>query len=449
MKKYCLIILSLFVLGCSTSDSPSPTPTPEPTPSKKPVASNDSYQGTEDEELVLSGFLNNDVLENNARLSVFDTETSENGVVVDNRNGSFTYTPDEDFVGDDTFNYTICDSDDNCATATITINVQDAGNPQANDDEVNVVIGQALVMSDLVINDDIVDEAVLTSIDAGASIGSVVLNADGTISYSPKAGFSGEDSFTYTLCDDDGPQNTCSTATVTINVLEPIALNIPEDLKSYYSNLMLTTSKELNYEFLEDHTVAKHTTILEYFQRHDYLYEADEDPSNPDNVILMYTSESRYWEEYQSPSNSYDPQTFNTEHIFPQSRLESEGAVTDLHHLRSADASINSQRLNYAFTDGSGTYGLVGGDLWFPGDEWKGDVARMVLYLNVRYQEDITKVGSLELFLKWNIEDPVSEFELQRQEVIEGAQGNRNPFVDNPYLATLIWGGADAENTWE
>ena len=449
MKKYCLIILSLFVLGCSTSDSPSPTPTPEPTPSKKPVASNDSYQGTEDEELVISGYLNNDVLENNARLSVFDTETSENGVVVDNRNGSFTYTPDEDFVGDDTFNYTICDSDDNCATATITINVQDAGNPQANDDEVNVVIGQVLVMSDLVINDDIVDEAVLTSIDAGASIGSVVLNADGTISYSPKAGFSGEDSFTYTLCDDDGPQNTCSTATVTINVLEPIALNIPEDLKSYYSNLMLTTSKELNYEFLEDHTVAKHTTILEYFQRHDYLYEADEDPSNPDNVILMYTSESRYWEEYQSPSNSYDPQTFNTEHIFPQSRLESEGAVTDLHHLRSADASINSQRLNYAFTDGSGTYGLVGDDLWFPGDEWKGDVARMVLYLNVRYQEDITKVGSLELFLKWNIEDPVSEFELQRQEVIEGAQGNRNPFVDNPYLATLIWGGADAENTWE
>jgi endonuclease I len=73
----------------------------------------------------------------------------------------------------------------------------------------------------------------------------------------------------------------------------------------------------------------------------------------------------------------------------------------------------------------------------------------MILYLNVRYNEDISKVGNLELFLKWNREDPVSAFELQRNTVIEGAQGNRNPFIDNPYLATLIWGGEAAENTWE
>ena len=73
----------------------------------------------------------------------------------------------------------------------------------------------------------------------------------------------------------------------------------------------------------------------------------------------------------------------------------------------------------------------------------------MVLYLNVRYGEDYTKVGTLDLFLKWNREDPVSDFERQRNEVIEGAQGVRNPFIDNPYLATLIWGGTPAENTWE
>jgi hypothetical protein len=56
----------------------------------------------------------------------------------------------------------------------------------------------------------------------------------------------------------------------------------------------------------------------------------------------------------------------------------------------------------------------------------------------------------IDLFLKWNVEDPVSAFEDQRNPVIEGVQGNRNPFIDNPYLATLIWGGATAaEDKWE
>jgi len=54
----------------------------------------------------------------------------------------------------------------------------------------------------------------------------------------------------------------------------------------------------------------------------------------------------------------------------------------------------------------------------------------------------------IDLFLRWNVEDPVSEFEDQRNPIIEGIQGNRNPFIDNPYLATLIWGGLDAEDRW-
>ncbi len=72
----------------------------------------------------------------------------------------------------------------------------------------------------------------------------------------------------------------------------------------------------------------------------------------------------------------------------------------------------------------------------------------MIMYLNIRYGEIFTKVGTIDLFIKWNIEDPVSAFEEQRNKVIYAAQGNRNPFIDNPYLATLIWGGKDAENKW-
>jgi len=58
-------------------------------------------------------------------------------------------------------------------------------------------------------------------------------------------------------------------------------------------------------------------------------------------------------------------------------------------------------------------------------------------------------VGNLDLFLEWNAEDPVSNFEIQRNEVISDAQGNRNPFIDNPHLATNIWGGDEAENRWD
>jgi len=250
------------------------------------------------------------------------------------------------------------------------------------------------------------------------------------------------------LCDDDETPS-CVTATITIKLVDGLDVNIPAALEYYYGDLALTTDEDLNFTVLRTLTQDMHTTILTYFERHEYLYDADEDLDNPANVILMYSGESRDRREYTSGSNPHTPQTFNTEHIFPQSRLDSEDAVTDLHHLRSADDAINSLRLNYPYTDGSGQYELVNGNSWFPGDEWKGDVARMVLYLNVRYGEDYTKVGTLDLFLKWNREDPVSDFERQRNEVIEGAQGVRNPFIDNPYLATLIWGGNPAENTWE
>jgi len=52
-----------------------------------------------------------------------------------------------------------------------------------------------------------------------------------------------------------------------------------------------------------------------------------------------------------------------------------------------------------------------------------------------------------DVFLRWNLEDPVSQFEKERNEVIYQYQGNRNPFIDNPYIATLIWNGEAAEDT--
>jgi len=84
----------------------------------------------------------------------------------------------------------------------------------------------------------------------------------------------------------------------------------------------------------------------------------------------------------------------------------------------------------------------------------------MMMYMYLRYGNQCLPnnvgIGStnsvdnnmVNLFLEWNAEDPVSEYELERNDVVEDAQGNRNPFIDNPALATIIWGGAPAEDPW-
>lgn len=447
MKKIFFMFAGLLLAGCSVEE---PDPKPAPSPSENPVAVDDVLIAVENEQLVFSTLLENDTTVDNARIYEIDSKTAKGGSIKDNRDNTYTYTPPQNFLGEDTFSYIICVPGDSerCSSAEVVVKVEDAGSPKANDDNFNVLQGTSVKIVNLLENDEVVDNAIISSISNVSTGASVVLNEDGTVTYTPESSLVGEDTFSYTLCDNDEPENSCSTATVTITIAESVAFNIPAELEEYYSAFGVSTNEDLNFDLISEFTTEKHTTILSYGQRHDYLYEADEDLNNPDNVILMYTGESRYWEEYWSDSNDYEPQTFNTEHIYPQSRLNSEFAVTDLHHLRASDSEINSTRLNYPFTTGSGEAKLVGDDQWYPGDEWKGDVARMVMYLNVRYGEPFTDVGNQELFLKWNTEDPVSPFEIQRNNVIESAQGNRNPFIDNPYLATLIWGGTPAENKW-
>lgn len=423
---------------------------PEPPVEVKILALDDSFQTVEEQGIELLGFLSNDTYPSNLITLSMPTTSTENGTITE-RNNEYSYTPATGFSGTDSFTYTICNRNDeeNCSTATITIEVTDEGSPIAVNDEYSTNKNVEITIDDFLNNDTIVDNAEVDSIDSTSTVGTVVLNPDGTITYTPQTDFTGDDTFTYTLCDDDATES-CSTATITITVVavETITFNIPTALADYYEGITFTTSQESNREALKELVTRTHTTELSYGQRHNFLYNADSDLSNAANVILMYTGESRDEREYTSGNNSHNPQTFNTEHIYPQSKLSSDEAVADLHHLRACDASINSERSNYPFVDGSGVY-KEENNTWYPGDEWKGDVARMIFYLNVRHGETFNQVGSMDLFLKWNKEDPVSEFEKQRNNVIAAAQGNRNPFIDNPYLVTITWGGENADNTWE
>lgn len=221
--------------------------------------------------------------------------------------------------------------------------------------------------------------------------------------------------------------------------LAKTAIKVPDVLKSYYKEIDFTKTGKALYDDLAVLTISKHTHFLTYKQRHKYLYKCDASLTHPENVVLVYTGEERFWKEYEGNKN-YEPTTFNTEHIYPRSKIVTE-AVTDLHHLRVCDKKVNTRRSNHPFTEGKGAAKLHH-KAWYPGDEWKGDVARMIFYLNLRYNEEINEdisTGGLDLLLKWNEEDPVSDFERQRNNVIEGAQGNRNPFIDFPQLARTVF----------
>ena len=122
---------------------------------------------------------------------------------------------------------------------------------------------------------------------------------------------------------------------------------------------------------------------------------------------------------------------------------------------------MNTSRSNRLFQDGNGNSHITSLGNFYPGDEFKGDVARIIMYMYTRYPNQCQAIDTgygttihaplndmPDVYLKWNAEDPVSQFEIDRNEIIYQNQGNRNPYIDNPYIATLIWNGQDAEDTW-
>ncbi|GAA4272311.1 endonuclease [Aquimarina gracilis] len=251
-----------------------------------------------------------------------------------------------------------------------------------------------------------------------------------------------------------------------------LVLSIPisgfSQVPAYYSDVNLTSSGEALQNELSAKITNTHTTFLTYTPGvWDALKQADLDPSNASKVVLVYgyndTDGNLTTDRTRGVNNNGGGSTdWNREHVYPRSlgnpNLGSEGPGSDAHHLRPADVQRNSSRGNRKFADGSGNSGATAQGHWYPGDEWKGDVARMMMYMYLRYGNRCLPknvgVGSaaasdsnmLQLFLEWNAEDPVSQLELQRNPILENIQGNRNPFIDNPAFATQIWGGPQAED---
>jgi endonuclease I len=239
-------------------------------------------------------------------------------------------------------------------------------------------------------------------------------------------------------------------------------------IPSYYNSVDVTQNGNALKDDLATKIISTHTTFLSYTPGvWNALEEADQDPNNSNNVLLIYgyndTDGDAKTDRTRAKSNRGGGLgLWNREHSYPKSigtpNLGTSGPGSDAHHLRACDGQMNSTRNNRKYADGNGNAGITSQGHFYPGDEWKGDVARMMLFMYLRYDNRCLPknvgVGSalasdnnmIDLFLQWNVDDPVNAFEDNRNSTIAGIQGNRNPFIDNPAFATKIWGGPQAED---
>lgn len=202
-----------------------------------------------------------------------------------------------------------------------------------------------------------------------------------------------------------------------------------------------------------------------YGDIYDILKDADQNPANSNQVWLIYNEISRSKIDIQTGNSIVGK--WNREHIYCQSRGGfSDGTSSfadginlwlptgpndilaghaDAHHIRAVDGQENSSRNNRNYgVDYNGPSGSTS-------NGWKGDVARALFYMAVRYNGlqiingnppdlPVGFIGDLATLLTWNNLDPADDFEMNRNNIIYNWQKNRNPFIDMPNLASYVFG---------
>nr|WP_157828448.1 endonuclease [Enterovibrio nigricans] len=236
------------------------------------------------------------------------------------------------------------------------------------------------------------------------------------------------------------------------------------DSKTYYANIdntnPVTLKNSLNKIISSNYVKQSYKCVW------NMLEEADQDPSNPDNVVLIYSQQS-YPKKSRSGS-SIPGNKWNREHLWATSHgfpKQHQYAYTDGHHIVASDQKCNALRGDLDFGIGGTLIERCNSSLqkdrtWEPPHENKGDIARKLFYMAVRYDGDLLSntpdlilsnnltsektpfLGELCDLYKWHKIDPVDKKEISRNNVIYSWQGNRNPFIDNPAWADKIFGNA-------
>lgn len=268
-----------------------------------------------------------------------------------------------------------------------------------------------------------------------------------------------------------GPCTGCETLTP---VADPATFNS----EIYYSDVL--SGEFANAEELKNALsviIAKNHKQLTYKQVWSTLTYADQDPANDKNVIEIYTGASI--SKYDNQTGGSGVGKWNREHVWAKSHgfpNESQWGYTDAHHLRPSDVGINTARSNNDFGAckdtgeevlfngaGTGNYLDKTTDCWEPRDKVKGDVARMIMYMDTRYQgtdtamtqmpdlvavdrltttaeDDAPLIGTLCTLYEWSQLDAVDSYEQNRNNQVYKYQGNRNPFIDRPELVKEVYG---------
>lgn len=256
-----------------------------------------------------------------------------------------------------------------------------------------------------------------------------------------------------------------------------------ENLGDYYGSIDVNDRSSLHDLIKETHRNVLPYTSSSRVDVWEALIDIDGvvDNDSEEQVSLIYSQK----DVKSYPRGTSD--TWNREHVWPKSRgVGYDGAdFTDLHHLRPADANVNSSRGKKFF----GPCGIEGDDAkcnspahseaaadteadrnaFLPPQNVRGDLARSLFYMALRYDgiDDPDKIdlelgdcsypessnsndgtsitmnymGYLSELLKWHVEDPVDEAEkLRNTQVCMKYQGNRNPFVDYPQLVDIYYG---------
>ena len=217
--------------------------------------------------------------------------------------------------------------------------------------------------------------------------------------------------------------------------------------------------KQALQDIIADPTIVRAQTYADILA---ILNEADQNPANSNQVWLLYTEQGRAKLDVQTGSNNTDK--WNREHTFPRSLggffdIEEDEVAdgidvywetkadslrhgnSDAHALRAADATENSTRNNQHYGEYNGPTGTLG--------SFKGDVARSVLYMEIRYNglsvvngfPNVSgQMGDLATLLDWHRNDPPDDFEMNRNNIVYNWQKNRNPFIDQPLMVEYIWG---------
>ena len=263
------------------------------------------------------------------------------------------------------------------------------------------------------------------------------------------------------------------------------------ELATFYAGISSSASNLLR-SALHEKLRTSHVNIYPYTTTStsrpqnvwDALSTLDRDPNATGNVTLLYSQRSVLATSTQAAVGSTG---WNREHVWPKSHgVGYTGAdFTDLHHMRAADANVNSARGNKFFGDcGAAWKQSAGGDcetpahaeaaadtgdttrIFMPPAVVRGDIARALFYMAVRYEGHADDDNTLDLELAddpetywwtggtdleksvsglwsvlraWHVADPPSDGERRRNGEVCGMQGNRNPFVDYPDWVENIW----------